>query len=56
MGEATGELPSWNFGKYLIDPDGRPVAFFGSSVTPLSPEIIERIEVVLPTEPAGADS
>jgi glutathione peroxidase len=36
---ATGTLPRWNFGKYLIAADGRPVAFFGSSVDPMSPEL-----------------
>ena len=44
---ATGELPSWNFGKYLVDSEGQPVAFFGSSVKPMSPELTGRIEALL---------
>jgi len=44
---ATGELPSWNFGKYLVNQEGNPVAFFGSSVAPLSDELIARLESLL---------
>ena len=55
MATSTGELPSWNFGKYLVGPDGRAVAFFGSSVKPMSPEITERIESLLPA-PGGSGS
>ncbi|MDG1899832.1 MAG: glutathione peroxidase [Phycisphaerales bacterium] len=54
MGRATGELPKWNFGKYLVDGDGNTVAFFGSSVKPMSPEITGRIESLLP--PASKDA
>ena len=31
---ASGNLPSWNFSKYVIDKQGRVVAFFPSDVTP----------------------
>ena len=44
---ATGELPSWNFGKYLVDQNGNAVAFFGSSVKPMSDELTGRIESML---------
>ena len=44
---ATGALPEWNFGKYLIDKNGTPVAFFGSRVEPLAPEITDRIDILL---------
>ena len=44
---ATGAVPEWNFGKYLIDKHGTPVAFFGSRVEPLSPEITDRIDALL---------
>ena len=47
LSDATGELPSWNFGKYLVTQDGKPVAFFGSSVTPLSDELTARLESLL---------
>lgn len=47
--QATGALPEWNFGKYLIDKNGTPVTFFGSQVEPLSTEIADRIDVLLKT-------
>jgi glutathione peroxidase len=30
----SGNLPAWNFSKYLVDKQGRVVAFFPSDVTP----------------------
>ena len=36
---AGGDLPAWNFSKYLIGKDGKVVAFFPSEVTPESPEL-----------------
>ena len=47
LADATGVLPKWNFGKYLVDQQGTPVAFFGSSVEPLSAELTDRIDVLL---------
>lgn len=47
MHEATGVLPEWNFGKYLINKEGMPVAFFGSTITPMSDEITQRIDALL---------
>ena len=44
---AKGDLPSWNFGKYLIDRQGNRVAFFGSSVKPESTELTQAIEAAL---------
>jgi glutathione peroxidase len=43
---ATDALPEWNFGKYLIDQHGTPIAFFGSMVGPLAPEITDRIDAL----------
>ncbi len=34
LGKATGSLPNWNFCKYLVGKDGKPVAFFPSKVAP----------------------
>lgn len=31
---SSGKLPAWNFSKYVIDKQGRIVAFFPSDVTP----------------------
>ena len=37
----------WNFGKFLIGKDGKPIARFEPSQTPESPEVIEAIEKAL---------
>jgi glutathione peroxidase len=47
LADATGVLPKWNFGKYLVDQHGTPVAFFGSNVKPLSAELTNRIDTLL---------
>lgn len=39
LGTATGELPNWNFCKYLVGKDGTPIAFFKSSMEPDSAEL-----------------
>ena len=43
----TGNLPKWNFSKYLIGKDGKVVAFFPSNVTPESPELRQAIEAAM---------
>lgn len=40
----------WNFTKFLVGPDGRVVARFGSRTDPLSPEITRRLEETLATK------
>jgi glutathione peroxidase len=45
--QASGQLPSWNFGKYLIDRQGQVVKFFPSKVEPESPELTSAIEAAL---------
>jgi glutathione peroxidase len=42
-----GQVPNWNFCKYLVGKDGKVVAFFPSKVTPESPELREAIEKAL---------
>jgi glutathione peroxidase len=39
----SGNTPTWNFCKYLIDPNGKVIAFYPSKVNPLSKEIIDAI-------------
>lgn len=39
------QQPTWNFCKYLVDEQGNLVNFFGSSVEPMSSEIIKGIEI-----------
>ena len=43
----TGDLPKWNFSKYLIGRDGKVLAFFPSKVTPDAPELRQAIEQAL---------
>jgi glutathione peroxidase len=40
---ASGHLPAWNFSKYVIDRQGRIVAFFPSEVTPEDPGLRQAI-------------
>ncbi len=40
---ASGQLPGWNFSKYLIGKDGTVKAFFPSKVTPEDPELRKAI-------------
>ena len=39
LAEQSGEEPSWNFCKYLIDENGQVMAFFPSAVNPLDEQI-----------------
>lgn len=43
----TGGEIQWNFTKFLIGPDGRPVARFEPEVTPDAPQVIAAIETAL---------
>jgi len=47
LAQATGQAPSWNFHKYLVDRTGKPVAGYGSNVAPLSPTLVAAIEKAL---------
>ena len=38
----------WNFNKFLIDPQGRVVARFGSTMDPMSKDLISKLEAALP--------
>jgi len=40
----TGELPTWNFCKYLIGPTGEVIGFFPTKVKPMDPEIMDKIK------------
>jgi glutathione peroxidase len=44
---ASGQLPKWNFSKYVIGKDGRVIAFFPSAVTPDSAELRNAITKAL---------
>jgi glutathione peroxidase len=43
----SGNLPAWNFAKYLVDKNGKVVAFFPSQVTPESRELRAAIDKAL---------
>jgi len=43
----SGHLPAWNFSKYVIDKQGRTVAFFPSEVTPEDPALRNAISKAL---------
>lgn len=43
----SGHLPAWNFSKYVIDKQGRVVAFFPSDVTPEDPKLRAAISKAL---------
>ena len=44
---ASGNLPAWNFSKYVVDKEGKVIAFFPSKVTPDSPELRAAIDKAL---------
>jgi len=46
LGE-SGNLPAWNFSKYVVDKNGKVVAFFASRVAPDAPELRAAIEKAL---------
>ena len=54
LGTKTGELPGWNFGKYLVSRDGKTAQFFASTMAPDSARVIEAIEKAL-KEPVPAE-
>ena len=47
LAQATGKSPSWNFNKYLVDRQGKPVAHFGSTTAPDSDTLVSAIEKAL---------
>lgn len=47
LAAATGAQPSWNFNKYLVGRDGKPIAHFGSMSGPTSKSLVEAVEKAL---------
>jgi glutathione peroxidase len=47
LASVTGDVPRWNFHKYLLDREGRVVASFPSQVEPRDPRLIAAIEALL---------
>lgn len=44
LAEATGQKPRWNFYKYLIGRDGKPVASYSSMTSPDSKGLLREVE------------
>lgn len=49
LSKATGKAPAWNFNKYLVDRQGKVVAYYGSRVEPMGNELTAAIEKALAT-------
>jgi len=47
LARATGKQPAWNFNKYLVDRQGRPVAYYPSNTKPDGSELTGAIEKAL---------
>jgi glutathione peroxidase len=47
LGQQGGELPKWNFSKYLVDKSGKVLKFYGSKVTPEDASLRKDIEAAL---------
>ena len=47
LAAATGEVPDWNFHKYLIDRNGKVVASFGARTQPTDPALVARVQSLL---------
>jgi len=47
LAKATGQQPKWNFHKYLVGRDGKPVAAFPSAVEPTDARMTREIEKLL---------
>lgn len=50
LGSRTGQVPKWNFHKYLIGRDGTQVSSFASAVEPNDPAFARELERLLKTE------
>jgi glutathione peroxidase len=47
LAQATGQAPAWNFHKYLVDRQGKPVAAYASRVKPGDAALLAAIEKAL---------
>lgn len=47
LSKATGQQPKWNFHKYLVGRDGKPVATFPSAIEPTDARVTREIEKLL---------
>lgn len=54
LAQHTRQLPNWNFCKYLVGRDGKPIAFYASKVAPDAKELREAIEKALAADAPAA--
>lgn len=47
LARSTGEVPKWNFHKYVLDRDGKAVASFPSAVPPGDARVVAAVEKAL---------
>ena len=47
LGKAAGELPKWNFGKYLVGKNGEVIKYFAPNVEPEDVELVKSVETAL---------
>ena len=47
LAQATGKSPSWNFNKYLVGRDGKPIAHYGSTTSPDGKDMMAAVEKAL---------
>jgi glutathione peroxidase len=51
--EKTGQMPKWNFFKYVIDRNGKPAGTFASAVEPDNRDLMSLVEKLLSDKPAS---
>jgi len=51
LSQSTGQMPRWNFHKYLIGRDGRVLSSFPSQTDPSSPQLTQAIRTAIATKP-----
>ena len=51
--EKTGQVPKWNFFKYVLDRNGKPAGTFASAVEPDNRDLVSRVEKLLADKPAS---
>jgi len=56
LGTKSGELPGWNFGKYVVSRDGKTAVFFPSTTGPDSAKLVEAIEKALAEKAPDGDA
>jgi glutathione peroxidase len=54
LARQTGKKPQWNFYKFVVDRNGKPVASFASATAPDNPDLTSLIEKLLAEKPGAA--